>query len=156
MINIFDNNLFLKLHKKKIVAITIIVSMLIIYFFSIIFLCLFHKHFSKSFFITIFSLISFIFLSSIYILFKWFIYLKNIINVINSNKKGELLKGVIVNFDTYKITIAGLLYTQYLLKGETERVIYVLYGIDISNIIDKEVKVLIKDNILYEYEASYE
>lgn len=156
MINIFDNNLFLKLHKKKIVAITIIVSMLIIYFLSIILLCLFHKHFSKSFFINIFSLTSFIFLSGIFILFKWFIYLKSIINVINSNKKGELLKGVIVNVDTYKITISGLLYTQYLLKGETERIIYVLYGIDISNIIDKKVKVLIKDNILYEYEAGYE
>lgn len=156
MIYLFNNPLFLKIHEKKIVAITIIVSLFFIYLFSISLLCLLHKSFSKIFFITVFSIISFIHLSSIYILFKWFKYLKNIINIIDSNKEGEFLKGVLLPIDTYQITISGLLYTQYLLKNESERLIYVLNGIDVSNIINKNVNILIKDSILYGYEVTYE
>lgn len=156
MIEIFNDSFKNKNHKKMIVAITIIVSGFIFYILSGILFFKLSYLFKKEIFIILFSLISFVFLSIIYISFKWYSYQKSILKISNSFHSHEILEGVICKKDIYNITLKGLLYEQYIIKEKSDRIIYVLYGIDINHIVDKKVKVSVKNNILYAYEVIYE
>lgn len=156
MIEIFNKSFKNKNNKKMIVAITIIVVISIIYLLSAFLLCKNYQLFKKSIFIIIFSCFSFILGSLLHIFIKWYKYERNIKKLIENYHSEEIIYGVVCNADTYKITIKELLYNQYVVKDKADRIIYVLYGIDISNIINKKAKLLIKNNILYAYEVDYE
>lgn len=156
MTNVFSNELKGKLIKKTIIANIIALGINFIYFCAVILLLIYNNHLTRLLFTILFGLITFIYLLVVYFLSKAIKYFKSIRLIIYSEKIGESVNGIIQKVDTYPITFDGLLYNQYLLKSEIDRVFYVLNGIDINNLIDKKVKLVLKNNILYAYEVVYE
>jgi hypothetical protein len=87
---------------------------------------------------------------------KSIIYHNKLSKLINNNLNYELLNGIMNKLNTYDITIQGLTFVQYELIGETNQIIYVLKGINIANILNKEIKIGVINNILYYYEVNNE
>ena len=70
--------------------------------------------------------------------------------------KPDKITGLVKELDSYEITVNGLSYKQYEVKHDITQVIYVLKGIDVSYINDKNVTLYTINNILYSYEVSNE
>ena len=156
MTNIFNDRLKSQMKKNfstfKIVS--IVISILFLIFLLV--LILIHKKLTKVQFIVISTILFADYIISIYYSLKTTLYYNRLNKVINSNLQPDKITGYVKALDTYPITVNGLLYNQYEIKHEITQVFYVLNGIDVSIINEKEVSVYILNNILYSYEVSNE
>ena len=154
MIELFNTEFKDKINKKYKGYIYNLIISISIYITIFIFMIIFHNQIKKELFVTLLTIITTILLLLLYISIKSIQYYKELLKLINNKFNYEFDNGILNPLDTYNITIKGLTYKQYKLKGEdNQKTIYVLNGINIDILLNKKIKVYLLNNILYAYEV---
>ena len=154
--NIFNNQFKYMIKRKSLLFKMLLIFTVIVYLIDLLLFIFIHDTIQKNTFIIINIVLSFLNFTFISIEIKSIIYHNKVSKLINNNLNYELLNGIMNKLNTYDITIQGLTFEQYELIGETNQIIYVLKGINISNILNKEIKIGVINNILYYYEVNNE
>ena len=156
MINVFNNTLKQQIKKNFLTfkRLSIIISVLFI--ILLLTLILLHNKMTTVLFIVLSTILFADYITSIYYTLKTYFYYNRLNKVVNSTMKPDKITGLVKELDSYEITVNGLSYKQYEVKHDITQVIYVLKGIDVSYINDKNVTLYTINNILYSYEVSNE
>ena len=154
--NIFNDQFKYLIKRKYLLFKMLLIYTVIIYLIDLFLFIAIHDTIEKNTFIIINIILSFLNFTFIFIEVKSIIYHNRVSKLINNPLNFEYLEGIIRKIDTYDITIQGLTFEQYKLIEETNKIIYVLKGINIDNILNNEIKVGVINNILYYYEVNNE
>ena len=156
MINVFNNTLKQQIKKNFLTfkRLSIIISVLFV--ILLLTLILLHNKMTKVLFIVLSTILFADYITSIYYTLKTYLYYNRLNKVVNSTMQPYKITGLVKELDSYEITVNGLSYKQYEVKHDITQVIYVLKGIDVSYINDKNVTLYTINNILYSYEVSNE
>lgn len=156
MINVFNNTLKQQIKKNFLTfkRLSIIISVLFV--ILLLTLILLHNKMTKVLFVVLSTILFADYITSIYYTLKTYLYYNRLNKVVNSTMQPDKITGLVKELDSYEITVNGLSYKQYEVKHDITQVIYVLKGIDVSYINDKNVTLYTINNILYSYEVSNE
>mgnify|MGYP003291559620 CR=1 FL=1 len=154
--NIFNDQFKYLIKRKSLLFKILLIYTVIIYLIDLVLFIVIHDTIEKNTFIIINIILSFLNFTFIFIEIKSILYHNKLSKLINNPLNFEYLEGIIRKKDTYDITIQGLTFEQYELIEETNKIIYVLKGINIDNILNNEIKVGVINNILYYYEVNNE
>ena len=154
--NIFNDQFKYLVKRKSLLFKVLLVFTIIVYLIDLLLFIFIHDTIEKNTFTVIITILSFINFSFILVEIKSIIYHKKLSKLINTNLSYEYLNGMINKINTYDITLHGLTFEQYELVNENSQIIYILKGVNINNILNKEVKIGIINNILYYYEVHNE
>ena len=154
--NIFNDQFKYLIKRKSLLFKMSLIYTVIIYLIDLFLFIFIHDTIEKNTFIIINIILSFLSFTFIFIEVKSIIYHNRVSKLINNPLNFEYHEGIIRKIDTYDITIQGLTFEQYELIEETNKIIYVLKGINIDNILNNEIKVGVINNILYYYEVNNE
>ena len=154
--NIFNDQFKYLIKRKSLLFKMLLIFTVTVYLIDLVLFIFIHDTIEKNTFIIINIVLSFLNFTFIFIEVKSIIYHNRVSKLINNPLNFEYLEGIIRKIDTYDITIQGLTFEQYELIEETNKIIYVLKGINIDNILNNEIKVGVINNILYYYEVDNE
>lgn len=154
--NIFNDQFKYLIKRKSLLFKMLLIFTVSVYLIDLFLFIVIHDTIEKNTFIIINIILSFLNFTFIFIEVKSIIYHNRVSKLINNPLNFEYLEGIIRKLDTYDITIQGLTFEQYELIEETTKIIYVLKGINIDNILNNEIKVGVINNILYYYEVNNE
>ncbi len=152
MILIFNQDFKIKIKKKIKLFLSLLIISTIIFIIFLLPVIIFHKHLNKYLFIFITTLLSFFYFSALLILVKGYKHYNKVYHLSLKNYPDKLT-GVIINPNTYQVTIDGLLYEQLSITNSIEQIFYVLYGTDFSALVNQKVTIYLNHNILYAYEV---